>query len=70
MPYVTSIERIAAKRELLLAIEVGLKAKFGAEGLQLLPEIREVEDLEVLRTILRAFETATSLDELRRVWSP
>lgn len=70
MPYITSIERIAARRELRLAIEVGLKIKFGAEGLRILPEIHEIEDPEVLRTVLRAFETATSLDELRRAWSP
>jgi hypothetical protein len=81
MPYVTSIERLAraegklegeleGKSEALLTgIEVGLELKFGATGLECLPEIRKIEDVQTLQTILQAIKTATSIEELRRLWS-
>jgi hypothetical protein len=69
VPYITSVERMAAKRELLEGLEVGLELKFGPEGLQLLPELRQLTDVAVLREVLRAIKTATTLDELRRVYS-
>jgi hypothetical protein len=69
MPYVTSIERRARKESLLEGIEVSLEVKFGAEGLGLLPEIREIQDPYVLRTILQAIKTAASPEELRQVWT-
>jgi len=55
---------------LLAGIELGLKLKFGAEGLQLLPEIKQLTDVEMLRAVRQAIETAATPDELRRVWSP
>ena len=74
MPYVTSIERLArseglreGRRE---SIESLLRVRFGDEGLKLMPEVREVQDEEVLRAVIKALETATSLDEVRRLWSP
>jgi hypothetical protein len=69
MPYITSVERMAAKQELLAGIEVALKLKFGPAGTQLLPEIRQIADLEVLRAVLRGIEPAASLDDLRQVWA-
>jgi hypothetical protein len=73
MPYITSVERSGMEkglREGLLAgIELGLDLKFGAEGLKLLPEIRQVTDVEVLRTIHQSIKTAAAPEELRRLWS-
>jgi len=54
---------------LLAGIELGLKLRFGADGLMLLPEIRQIVDLDVLRTIHQSIETATSPEELRKAWS-
>jgi hypothetical protein len=70
MPYITSVERFHRRKGLLLGIETCLKIKFGAEGLKLMPEIREIYDHEVLEKILQAMETAASPEELRRVWVP
>jgi hypothetical protein len=70
MPYMMSNERLARKQELLAGIGQCLKLKFGAEGLQLLPELRQITDVVLLRAVLDAFDTASSLDDLRRIWSP
>lgn len=70
MPYVTSVERLGIKKGLLEGIEPCLRMKFGAEFLRILPEIRAIEDVEVLRAVLRAIESATTVDELRQIWKP
>jgi hypothetical protein len=70
MPYITSVERLALEEGLLRGIEVCLKVKFGPDGLKLLPEIRQLEDVQMLRTVLDAIETASTPEELRRVWAP
>jgi hypothetical protein len=51
MPFMTTLERLGHKNGLLEGIEVILKVKFGEEGLQLLPEIRELS-VEQLRAVL------------------
>jgi hypothetical protein len=70
MPYMTSFERRARTEELLAGIELGLDLKFGAAGLQLMAEVKEITDVEVLRAVRQAIKTAASPDELRRIWSP
>jgi hypothetical protein len=52
------------------AIELLLKVRFGEEGLKLMPEIHEIHEDEKLEAIITALETATSPDEVRRLWSP
>ncbi len=52
---------------LLEAIELGLKLRFGVEGLQCLSAIRQLADIDALRRIKQALETATSLDDIRRL---
>ncbi len=47
-----------------------LKVRFGEHGLMLMPEIQEIHEEEKLRAILEALETATTLDEVRRLWVP
>ena len=54
---------------LLQGIEVGLDVKFGAEGLELMPAIREIRDHMLLRKVLAKIKTADSPDDLRRVWT-
>ena len=70
MPYVTSIERLARGEGVCLGIESLLRVRFGDEGLKLMPEIREIYEEEKLEAILIALETATSPEEVRRLWTP
>jgi hypothetical protein len=69
MQYVTSVERIGiqkGKQEALLkGIAVGLKLKFGEPGLNLLPSIESIEDVDLLERILSAIETTSTIDELQ-----
>jgi predicted transposase/invertase (TIGR01784 family) len=58
------------QQEILSSIELGLELKFGVEGLQLLPEIRKIEDVDVLRAIREGLKIATTLDELRLIYRP
>ena len=75
MPYVTAIERMAMEKglergelsALKRGIEVALQLKFGTDGLQLLPLVREVERVEVLRAVQDSIRTAGALDEVRRL---
>lgn len=72
MPYATSIERMAEQRGiklgLLEGIKMDLELKFGNEGLQLLPEISQIEDLEVLRAVYAALKRVNTLSELRSAY--
>jgi hypothetical protein len=70
MPFMTTPERIGRIDSLLEGIEVALEIKFGAEGLRLLAEIRGIEDVPALQTVLQAIKTAATPDDLRRVWMP
>ena len=54
---------------LLRTIELGLKLKFGTEGLRLLPEIIKISDTAVLEAIVAGVETAAKPDELRRIYT-
>lgn len=45
---------------------MGLELKFGAEGLELLPEISQISDLERLKAIQREVMTANTLDQVQR----
>jgi hypothetical protein len=71
VPYITSVERHGmerGKREgLLEGISSCLKIRFGAEDLDLLSAVQSVTDLDRLQAILKAIETATDRDEIRRL---
>jgi predicted transposase YdaD len=56
-------------RGILSSIEVALKIKFANDGLQLLPTISQILDLERLKAIQIALITGTTLDELRKLIS-
>ncbi|MGI8500385.1 MAG: Rpn family recombination-promoting nuclease/putative transposase [Hassallia sp.] len=56
-------------RGLLSGIELGLELKFGAQGLQLMPEISQITDLDVLKTIREGLRTINSLEEIRLLYT-
>ena len=72
MPYITSVERIGIQKGirqgLLKGIELGLRLKFGSEGLGILPEISELQDVNLLEAILSRLETVSTVDELRLLY--
>lgn len=53
---------------LLDYIELGLELKFGIEGLREFPRIRKITDIDVLHAIRNGIKTATSLEELRKIY--
>jgi hypothetical protein len=69
MPFMNIFERVALEQGLLRGIEVALDMKFGAEGLELMPELREIWDHELLEKVLDRIKTADSPAALRRVWT-
>ncbi|MGO9923268.1 MAG: cytosolic protein [Isosphaeraceae bacterium] len=68
MPFVTIAEQVGMGKGFLKGIEKCLKLKFGAEGLELMPEIREIQDHVLLGEILDAIETVASTEDLRKMW--
>jgi hypothetical protein len=76
MPYITTAEWIGLERGraeglhegLLKAIELGLELKFGADGLRLLGEVRQLEDPQVLEALCQRLRTAATLEEIRHVY--
>jgi predicted transposase YdaD len=56
------------RRENFLAnIATILEARFGSEGLELMPQIAQISDLERLQEILRSIVVANTIEELRDV---
>jgi hypothetical protein len=82
MPVITPLERtwledgIARGRAegraegMHAGIEAVLEIRFGAEGLALMPRIRQITDSSVLEQLLRASRTAPDLDALRNMLPP
>ncbi len=72
MPYITSMEKRAFQKGfregLLISIKAVLQVKFGAEGNKLLPEISQIQDVDVLETILSGITTTNTLQELREIY--
>ncbi|MCI0460886.1 MAG: hypothetical protein L0Z62_28390 [Gemmataceae bacterium] len=73
MPFIDLFERTGIKKgqvgAFLEAMEEMLVMRFGEEGLRLLPEIRAIQDLEVLQAVVRGVRTATTPDDLRKLWT-
>jgi hypothetical protein len=84
MPFVTGAERVGreegraeglaegrqeAREAVLESIEAVLDVKVGAPGLALLPEIRQIDDLQLLRQILQAAKRAETPEAIRRLWT-
>ncbi|HET6879838.1 MAG TPA: hypothetical protein VFI31_06775, partial [Pirellulales bacterium] len=84
MPYITTAERVGLEKGLaeglakgreegreeglLAGIEVALRIKFGQTGLALMSEIRQIDDVRLLGTVLDAVPQAESPEALRQVW--
>src|SRR5262249_17418916 len=66
VPFVTTPERYGIKQGLLRAIESFLQARFGEEGVQLMPEIRALNDADKFQALSAAIATAITLDQVRR----
>jgi hypothetical protein len=69
MRFVDVFERMAMVRVPLRGIEPLLRMKFGAEGLELMPELREIRAPKLLEKVIDRIETASSPEEVRRVWT-
>jgi hypothetical protein len=69
MRFISIAERMTLVEGLLQGIEVALDVKFGAAGLELMPDLRRIRDPELLRKVLARIKTADSPDGLRRVWT-
>lgn len=54
------------REELLSSIEISLEAKFGSDGLQLMPQIAEIPDLERLKTIFRNAISSNTIEEFQQ----
>jgi hypothetical protein len=75
--YISTAERMGhqkglqegLRQGLLDGLELALALKFGRAGLNLVPELRQIEDPAVLRVVSERLRTATTLDELRRIYA-
>ena len=61
-------EALGEVRGLLSGIELALELKFGSEGLQLIPEISQITDIDTLRAIREGLRTMNSLEEIRPIY--
>jgi hypothetical protein len=69
MRFISIAERMTMVKGLLRGIEVALDLKFGAEGLELMPELRQIRDDALLEKVLARLKTAASPEDLRRIWT-
>ncbi len=60
-------EAIGRQEQMLSDIEMSLEVKFGSEGLDLMPQISQISDLERLKAILRSIVTANKLEDLQQI---
>ena len=68
MPFITTPERVGRRAGMREGIRGMLKLRFGAPGLELMPEIEDIHEEDKLRAIMAAIETARTLDDVRSVW--
>ncbi|MDQ7031183.1 MAG: hypothetical protein Q9M37_00480 [Desulfonauticus sp.] len=54
---------------MLKAIELGLKLKFGVQGLKIYPEIKKIKDIDLLEAISEAIEAAKDVEEIKKFMS-
>jgi hypothetical protein len=65
MPFITTPERVGIRKGMLLMIEGALRAKFGEEGVRLVPEIEALYDADKYLAVMQTIATATTLEEVR-----
>jgi predicted transposase YdaD len=54
--------------ELHSGIELALELKFGSEGLQLMPSILQISDVDILKSIQQGIRTSKTVEELRCIY--
>ena len=69
MPFINTFEEIAMEREVAENIETILEIRFPAAASELISEIRQIHDYVELKKIHRGAITASSPDELRKLWA-
>ncbi|GAX36221.1 hypothetical protein NIES3585_22470 [Nodularia sp. NIES-3585] len=62
-------EERGEERGLKNGIELALEIKFGTSGLELMPIISQINDLQQLKAIHQAIKTSNTVEELRQVLS-
>ncbi|MBI1832219.1 MAG: hypothetical protein HYR84_12310 [Planctomycetes bacterium] len=80
MPFIDIATQVGMEKGEALGMEIGIRAalvesilidwefKFGDEGKKYQTELDAIQDVEVLRKILRTGKTVSSLGELRKLW--
>ncbi len=58
----------ALREGLLKAIQFGLELKFGVAGLAMMPEIQQIQELDLLNAIQEALKIANRPEEIRLLW--
>lgn len=66
-PWYQEIFQRGQQEDRLSSIELTLEVKFGNEGLNFMPKISQISDIEQLKAIQRSILTAETLEELRRI---
>ena len=85
MTFITTPERVAMEKGLadglaeglekgreeglLAGIEMALELRFAAPGLALMPEIRQIQDVDLLRRVLASIKHADTPEAVRQVWA-
>lgn len=64
-PWYTEIDQRGRREEMQLAIERILEVKFGTDGLELMPRISEITDLDRLREINCTIAMTSTIEELQ-----
>lgn len=59
-------EQRGRREGIISGLEVALEIKFGTEGLQLMPEISQIADLDKLKAIQQGIKSVNTVDELRQ----
>ena len=66
-PWYQEILRNGEVQGIVLSIRTSLEAKFGNEGLELMPQISQFSDLQRLQAILRSVVLANTVEEILQV---
>lgn len=74
MTYITSVEEVGIEKGraegLLEGIALGLELKFGAAAEPVIAEVRQISDLALIEAIMAQIKMASSLDDVRRIYTP
>ncbi len=66
-PWYEEILRRGQREDRLSSIELTLEVKFGNEGLNLMPKISQISDMEELKAIQRSILTSENVESVRQI---